>query len=325
MSPQLAKQLDSSLPQTGENLKLVIVVPAYNEEETIAHTVASLKNEQAKHGSGYDWLVYVVNDGSHDRTALLSRQAGADRVINHPVNMGLGAAVRSGLIAARADGADAVVKFDADLQHDPADIARMLYLLRSDTADVVYGNRFERIDYKMPPVRRMGNFVFTRLMGWLTGWDVKDSQPGIFCVNSAYLSQFYLPGDYNYTQQILLDSYHKGMRFAQVPVAFRERKTGKSFVSLKYPLKVIPQIVMVLVGVKPLKVFGPIGVSCLLLGLIIGFAQFSLWLFGGAMKPVTNVNLVLGLTLFGMQTLFFGLLADLIVKKTMGLPRQSHL
>ena len=114
------------------------------------------------------------------------------------------------------------------------------------------------------------------------------------------------------------------MRFTQVPVAFRKRTTGKSFVSLKYPLKVLPQIVMVLVGVKPLKIFGPAGLICLVLGFAIGCTQLLLWLSGYATKPVTNVNLVLGLLFFGLQTLFFGLLADLIVKKTAGLTRQPN-
>ena len=119
----------------------------------------------------------------------------------------------------------------------------------------------------MPLVHRAGNFIFTRLMAWLTGWKVKDSQPGILAVNRAYLANFYMPGDYNYTQQILLDGYHKGLRFAHVSVAFRKRVTGRSFVSFKYPFKVLPQIVMVLIGVKPLRVFGPIGLFFVLLAM----------------------------------------------------------
>jgi hypothetical protein len=109
------------------------------------------------------------------------------------------------------------------------------------------------------------------------------------------------------------------MRFSQVPVSFNKRETGKSFVSLKYPFKVFPQILMVLVGVKPLRVFGTLGLIFLLSGLCIFGLQFSQWLLGIAAKPVVNVNLVLGLVLFGMQTIFFGMLADLIVHKVGGL------
>jgi hypothetical protein len=124
-----------------------------------------------------------------------------------------------------------------------------------------------------------------------------------------------MPGDYNYTQQILLDAYHKGMRFAHVSVAFRERAAGRSFVSFRYPFKVLPQIVMVLVGVRPLRVFAPIGLLFVLLAFGIGAYDFADWLFADATKPILHVNIVLGSFLFGVQTLFFGLLSDLIVKQ----------
>lgn len=295
---------------------LVVVVPAFNEAERIADTVSALRSVGPQlEALGLRTRVYVVNDGSHDATARLAQEAGADRVIHHKTNQGLGAAVRTGLLAARGDGADYVVKFDADLQHDPADLPDLVRPLLDDEADVVYGDRFRRIEYRMPPLRRLGNIVFSRLMAWLTGWPIRDSQPGIFAVNRAYLDGFYLPGDYNYTQQILLDAYHRGLRFAHVPVRFRPRTSGRSFVSLKYPFKVLPQIVMVLVGVKPLKVFGPLGLAFLLAGTAVFATDLVQWLRGINPKPALHVNAILGLSLFGIQTLFFGLLADLIVKR----------
>lgn len=296
--------------------KVYVAVPAYCEEETIGSTINALKALGGTlAGRDIELKVYVVNDGSTDNTANQAKLAGADRILSHKVNQGLGAAVRTGLLAAKRDGADIVVKFDADLQHDPQDIPDLIAPIIQDEADVVYGNRFKRLSYKMPFVRRVGNLVFTRLMRWMTNWPVTDSQPGIFAVSKAYLRVLYIPGDYNYTQQILIDAYHKGMRFAQVPVAFHERENGKSFISLKYPFKVLPQILRVLVGVKPLKVFGPIGLFFLLLCLVVAVANVSFWLYGSAGKPIQNVNLVLGAGMFGLQTIFFGLLADLIVKQ----------
>jgi hypothetical protein len=152
-------------------------------------------------------------------------------------------------------------------------------------------------------------------MAWLTGWALKDSQPGIVAMSRAYLTSFYLPGDYNYTQQILLDAYHKGLRFAHVPVAFRARVSGKSFVSLKYPFKVLPQILRVLVGVKPLRVFGPLSLLFLVPAFLIACVEIVAWLRGDASKPIEHVNLLLGMGLFGVQTLFFGIIADLIVNQ----------
>jgi glycosyltransferase involved in cell wall biosynthesis len=288
-------------------------VPAYNEFERISETVCSLKRFLPNLNEvGIEGLVYVIDDGSADNTRQLAKEAGADRVLRHRVNRGLGAAVRTGLAAARNDEADIVIKFDADLQHNPEDIKRLIEPILNDEADVVYGNRFEKISYKMPFVRRIGNIVFTGLMRWLTKWPLRDSQPGIFAVNLAYLKVFRLPGDYNYTQQILLDAYHKGMRFAHCSVSFDKRTTGKSFVSFKYPAKVLPQILMVIAGVKPMKIFAPIGLSFLLFASCIFGIEIIYWLLGMTTKPVMHVNAVLGLSMFGLQSIFFGVIAELI-------------
>lgn len=295
--------------------KLIVIIPAYNEEEKIQEVISNVQNVKAKVKEiGLELFVYVVDDGSADDTSLLAQKTGADRVIKHKVNLGLGAAVRSGLFAARKEKADIVVKFDADLQHDPDDIISLVGPILNDEADVVYGNRFGRIKYKMPLVRRVGNKIFTKLMSVLTDWPVKDSQPGIFAINRDYLEVFNLPGDYNYTQQILLDAYHQGMRFAHVPVTFRKRTTGESFVSMRYPFKVLPQLVLVIVSIRPMKIFLPVGFLFLFFAGAIFSVELILWFLDKTVKPVQHANLVLGLAFFGLQTFFFGLLAELIVR-----------
>ncbi len=297
--------------------RLIVVVPAYNEEDSIVGTIEALRSLDSSLAElGCELRVYVVDDGSTDRTREMARSARADRIVRHRQNRGLGAAIRSGLTAARADHADIVVKFDADLQHDPDDIAALIQPILDDEADLVYGNRFERISYRMPLVRRLGNTVFTRLMAWLTGWAVKDSQPGIFAAHRTYLERFYIPGAYNYTQQILLDAYHKGARFAHVPVAFHQRNTGKSFVSLKYPFRVLPQILLMLATLRPLRVFVPVGLTFVLLGAGVFGWDFTQWILGNNPKPVQNPNAVIGFGLFGIQTVFFGLLGHLIIQQS---------
>ncbi len=301
--------------QDAEHARLIVIVPAYNEAERISETVSAVRGMREDMAQrGLKLLIYVVDDGSSDNTRCLARDAGADRIVRHRVNQGLGAAVRSGIAAAAADGADILVKFDADLQHDPNDVLSIVQPILQDEADVVYGDRFKRIEYKMPFVRRAGNIVFTGLMRWLTKWPLRDSQPGIFAVNRAYLDVFYLPGDYNYTQQILLDAYHKGMRFAHVPVAFRKRMTGKSFVSLRYPFRVLPQIVIALAGLKPMRIFAPIGLLFLCIAGVVFLWEMSEWIMGKTAKPIEHVNAVLGFSFFGFQTLCFGILAELIVR-----------
>ena len=222
---------------------LITIVPAFNEEGRLAEMIAALRAIESRlRERKITQRIYVVDDGSTDGTRQIAETAGADRVLRHRVNRGLGAAVRTGMVAARADSADILVKIDADLQHDPADILELIQPIQLDEAEIVYGHRFDRIAYNMPVVQRVGNRVFSMPMRTLTGWPIRDSQPGILAVSRTYLGVFRLPGDYNYTQQILIDAYAKGMRFAQVPVSFRERTTGKSFITLRYPLRVLPQI-----------------------------------------------------------------------------------
>ena len=296
--------------------KLVVIVPAYNEGEQIKETISQLRNLQFDLSRiGFSLQIFVIDDGSIDDTVLLAEAAGADRIFRHKVNRGLGAAVRTGLTAARSENVDIVVKFDADLQHDPHDVLNLIQPILSGEADLVYGERFKGLQYKMPLVRRVGNMVFTALMRWLTGWPLRDSQPGIFAAERAYLQVFRLPGDYNYTQQVLLDAYHKGMRFAHVPVVFRKRVSGRSFITLRYPLKVLPQIFMVIVSVRPMRIFMPIGAVFFAAGFLVSVIQISSWFLGNTSKPIENVNFVLGSLFFGLQTMFFGVIAELIVNR----------
>ncbi len=290
---------------------VAVIIPALNEAATIVGTIELLRANLAV--PDVEFALYVIDDGSTDGTADLARAAGADRVIGHPTNLGLGAAVRTGLKAARQAGADVVVKIDADGQHDPADIARLIRPILDDEADLVYGDRFVGIEYSMPLVRRLGNRVFTALMRRLTRWPLRDSQPGIFAASATYLDGFRLPGDYNYTQQILLDAYHRGLRFTHVPVTFRERTSGRSFVSYRYPFKVGKQILLMLVSLNPLKVFVPVGLIFIGIGAAILGLDLVEYFRSGRGNPVRRPFGVLGFGLFGLQTVFFGLLGHLVI------------
>lgn len=295
--------------------KLIIIIPAYNEANSIDTTIRTLFNVQKDLVSlGFESFFYVIDDGSIDETASIALNAGAHKLIKHKLNQGLGSAVRTGLKAAHKDNADIVIKFDADLQHNTADIKSLVLPIINGEADIVYGNRFEKISYRMPLLRKIGNVFFTKLLKILTGWPLKDSQPGIFAVNKDYLDVFNLPGDYNYTQQILLDGYHKGMRFAHVPVSFNKRASGQSFVSYKYPFIVFFQILLVLISIKPMLVFGISGLLIFLAGFSVAVIELSQYFFNISYKPVLHVNLVLGLLLCGLQIIFFGLLAELFVR-----------
>jgi glycosyltransferase involved in cell wall biosynthesis len=149
--------------------KIIVIVPAYCEEEMIYTTVRALKEIKSSIDKmGFTFLIYVIDDGSTDKTAEKAQLAGADKIITLRVNQGLGSAVRTGLQVAKRDQAAISVKFDADLQHDPKDIPAIIQPILDDEAEIVYGNRFEKINYKMEFIRRTGNMVFSGLMRRLT-------------------------------------------------------------------------------------------------------------------------------------------------------------
>jgi len=147
-----------------------VVIAAYNEASMIARIVSEVRR------AGYE--VVVVDDGSKDATAQNARTAGAI-VVQHPFNLGQGAALQSGIKFALANGAEAIVTFDADGQHAAADISRLIAALAEEHADFVLGSRFLDASSNIPPLRRLllkAATVFTRIT---TGLRLTDAHNGL--------------------------------------------------------------------------------------------------------------------------------------------------
>lgn len=302
--------------------KVTVFIPAFNEEESIASVIDKVRELYTKditQSKGYFVEILVVNDGSTDKTEEIAKSRGV-KIVSHLRNLGLGGAVRTALQTAYAMGTDIAVKIDADLQYDPADIEKVISPLLEDKADICWGSRFAGdITFKMPFIRYVGNKFFTWLLNILTDYKISDAQSGLKAFGRRYLAIFEIHGNYNSNQQILLDANFKHMRYAEVPITFIPRSSGESFVNLKYPFKVILNIIRVLVYANPLKVFGTIGITMIFFSLL----QIFLWWIGNLIEynilekvPILGLkNLALLLFLAGVQTLFFGILADLIVKR----------
>ena len=290
--------------------KTFIVIPAVNEGETIGQMLKSINSTIKKHKLK-NVKIIIIDDGSQDNTVVSASKFDNVLIYSHKVNMGLGAAVRNGLSISKQLGGDYVVKIDADCQHDPEDIIKILNQLKTNEVDIVYGRRI--LNFRTSLIRMLGNLFFSWLMKKMTSWDIQDSQPGIFGINKSCLSCIRIFGSYNYTQQVLLSSKEQGMRFRQVEVSFSKRTSGQSFVTLKYLHRALLQILMLMVCFKPLKYFGRFGLLCLFLGATIFLYQFAFYLNGSAEKVVSSVNLILGLSIVGSQSLAAGIVAQLVV------------
>ena len=182
-----------------------IVMPAYNEERTIGGVLDTLRRE------GYSKVI-VVDDGSRDRTAEIARSKGA-LVVSHPKNMGLGAALRTGLRVAREQGADRAVTFDADGQHDPKAVRKLLEAL--DGGDLAIGVRQH---LGIPLHKRLGNFALN-LITYLFSGVLTDSQSGSRAFNRRALEAIRIRSDrYEVSSEIIIQARQKGLRLKGVPV-----------------------------------------------------------------------------------------------------------
>ena len=186
-------------------MKIWIVMPAYNEERSIGRVLDALKRE--------GWRdIIVVDDGSRDRTAEIAKNKGA-LVIGHRKNIGLGAALRTGLTKARELGADCAVTFDADGQHDLKAIRSLLNALNE--TDLVIGVRRH---LGIPLHKRVGNFVLNLITCLFSGV-LTDSQSGSRAFGKRALEQIRIRSNrYEVSSEIIIQARRKGLRLREVPV-----------------------------------------------------------------------------------------------------------
>ncbi|MGF1471571.1 MAG: glycosyltransferase family 2 protein [Rubrobacteraceae bacterium] len=217
---------------------LGVVVPAKDEAATIGELLSRINRVEIP---GFELQVFVVNDGSEDRTAEIARDQGAE-VISHSQNLGLGAAVRTGLREAVAAGASIIAYLDADLEYFPHDIPILVEPVLAGRADYVLGSRFRGGVRGMKLYRRLGNYAFTALLVLLTGRWMTDGQTGMRAFSREAAAAAEIIHDYNYAQVLTLDLLRKGFSMEEVPIRYRIREHGKSFVRWTYPVKVLPAI-----------------------------------------------------------------------------------
>lgn len=220
---------------------LAVVIPAKDEERTIGELLDRIA---AVRVPGLALRPIVVDDGSTDGTAREARARGAT-VVRHGRNRGLGAAVRTGLLAAVEAGAEVVAYLDADLEYHPEEIPRLVEPIVAGRADYVLGSRFLGAGAgvrSMKPYRRIGNLAFTALVSVLCGRRISDGQTGMRAFSREAAAAAEILHDYNYAQVLTLDLVRKGFRMEEVPIRYSLREHGESFINWRYPARVLPAI-----------------------------------------------------------------------------------
>ncbi len=216
-------------------MKLVAIIPAYNEEKNIGWVINGVKK--------YTDNIIVIDDGSEDKTYQIAYQSGV-KVYHHLINRGLGGALSTGVKAALLDEADIIVTLDADGQHSPKEIPCLLTPIVEGKADIVIGSRFLN-PQKMPLFRRTGNYFFNLITFFLFGIWTTDSQSGMraFSKKVAENLEIFTSG-MEVSSEIMKEiKFHK-LKFKEAPIKaiytpYSLSKGQGFFVGLKTLIKLL--------------------------------------------------------------------------------------
>jgi glycosyltransferase involved in cell wall biosynthesis len=243
-------------------MRTLVFIPAWNEADSVAAVIGGVREHLP------DADVLVVDDGSTDATAACAAEAGAT-VASLPFNQGLGAALQTGYLYALREGYELCAHLDADGQHPPAEVARLLEEVRADRADLVIGSRYrERAggaggedavgdDYRPTLSRRIGTSVFRFFLTLATRQRFTDTTSGMRAANRRVMELFsesYSP-DFAEIESLQL-AVRQGLRVEEVPVRMLERVGGRSFLTpLRSAFFIFKGMIVLLVGqFRPRKV-----------------------------------------------------------------------
>lgn len=296
-------------------MRLIVTIPAYNEEERLGGTIARIPRSFP----GVDEvLVQVVDDGSRDRTSEVARQAGADLVITHGTNRGLGRAFRTAVEAALENGADLMAFIDADGQFDPKDIGTLMQPVLKGEADLVSADRFGATQAKnMPWIKNALNRLAASLIGSFMNTKINDLTCGFRVYSRETLLRLNLLGDFTYTQEVIIDALGKNLKVKWIPVEvtyFADRKSRMVKSVYKYINNSARIIMKAVRDVRPMKFFGIPGVVLMLASLGLFIVFFSLY-FGDGFKISPYRNYLFAAVasfIIGLQFFVFSLIADMV-------------
>ena len=207
-------------------LRLLAIVPAYNEAGSVGRVIDEIRAAQP----GFE--IVVVDDGSRDGTAEVARAHGA-QVVSLPFNLGIGGAVQTGYRYARAHGFELAVQVDADGQHDPAELSALIRPVLAGEADFAVGSRFAGTgSYRAPFARRLGIRLFAGTISRITRQRVTDTTSGFRAANRRAIELFAedYPHDYPEVETTVMVVKER-LRLIEVPVTMRERAAGRSSIT----------------------------------------------------------------------------------------------
>jgi glycosyltransferase involved in cell wall biosynthesis len=305
-------------------MKLLINIPAFNEEKEIGKTIRKIKESfaldfYAQSGLGItEKFIQVVDDGSTDRTAQIAKESGADFVISYKPNRRLAYSFKQAVENSLKKGADIMVNIDADGQFNPQDIPKLLSPILNGQADMVIANRFGEKEAKnIPFIRKTLNKLAARFISFFLGCKTDDLTCGFRAHNRETLLRLNLTNThFTYTQETIIDAIGKNLKLLWIPIEVtyfenREAKITKSI--WKFVSNSTKIILKAIRDVRPLKFFGWPGLFFFLLG-FSGMIYFAFNYFQDfKISPYQNLIIFSAISIFlGIQLVIFALIADMI-------------
>lgn len=296
-------------------MRLIINIPAFNEEAVIGNTISHMP----RHFRGIDEvLIQIVDDGSTDQTAEVAKAAGADFVLKHGINRKLGVMFATASENALKQGADIMVNIDADGQFDSGEIQKLIDPILENKADMVVGDRFSQSSAKnIPFIKDALNRLGASLVGSFLNVKTDDLTCGFRAHSRETLLRLNNPTGFTYTQETIIDAIGKNLRVIWLPVqvtyfADRKSKIVKSVYSfVNNSARIILKAVR---DVRPMKFFGFPGLVLITIA-FVGFVAFLIQYLGSGFKVTPYLNYLLSssiLFIIGIQLLIFAFIADMI-------------
>jgi len=291
-------------------VKLVIQIPAWNEEAHLERTLAELPATVP----GFDEVeALVVDDGSDDATAAVAAACGAS-VTRLPIHRGLAHAFTSGLEAALARGADVIVNTDADGQYDPGAIAALTAPVLAGSADIVLGDRGVGTLGHFSPLKRLLQRLGSTVVRLLSGLPVYDATTGFRAFSRAAAARLNCFTTFTYTLETLIQAGQAGLAVTSVPVSTRPpaRRSRLFRNNLTYVAISLATLVRLVFLYRPLRSLLLLGGACLTVSAVL-FLRF-LYFYVTAISPAGHVQSLIAATvlaMIGVQLVVLGVLADL--------------
>jgi len=291
-------------------MKLIIQIPAFNEETTIAQ---ALRDVPKKIDGITAIETLVIDDGSSDKTVEAARKAGATHVLQLKTHRGLSAAFVAGLDAALRLGADIIVNTDADNQYAGADIARLVAPIIKGTAEVVIGDREVAKSPHMSPLKKMLQRFGSWTVGLASGVSIADVTSGFRAFSRDAAMQINVFNPFTYTLETVIQAGNRNLGVQSVVVRTNApTRPSRLYGGIgMYLRKSVATIFRIYTVYRPLKTFFAIGTLLLLLGSVLG-ARFLWFFFRGEGGHVQSLILAAVFLITGFHTWLIALLADLI-------------